>query len=98
MTSVNKIIPAAEDLIAAFSAHVENTGQIELRNDIERADAALAYLCKLHDDFHDKIERFGPKKPAKFLDGHELWIRNRCFGDGQDPNHCGRWFVKVMHL
>jgi hypothetical protein len=98
MISVNNIIPTAENVIAAFSANVVNTGQIELQTDVTRANTTLASLCKLHDDFHYKIERFGPEKPPKFLDGHEFSIRNRCFGDGRDPNHCGRWFVKVSVL
>jgi hypothetical protein len=97
--AVNKIIPTAGSIIAAFAAHGEKTDQVEeLRDDIDRADTALAHLCQLHDDFHDKIERFGPEIPSKYLNGHEFSIRNRCFGDGRDPDNCGRWFVKVSAL
>jgi hypothetical protein len=99
VVAVNKIIPTAGDIIAAFAAHVEKTDQgEELRDDIDRADMALAHLCQLHDNFCDKIERFGPEIPSKYLNGHEFSVRNRCLGDGRDPDNCGRWFVKVSAL
>jgi hypothetical protein len=95
--TVNSIIVTAENAISTFSASSDNDNK-ELGSCLARARGHLAYLRELHNDFHNKIEQFGPKIPAKHLDGHELTIRNRCFGDGRDPKDCGRWFVKVSTL
>jgi hypothetical protein len=97
MVNVNSIIVAAEKTINTFSAKSDKSNKV-LQSGIVRAEGHLAYLRELLSDFHDKIEEFGPEKPAKYLDGHEFTIRNRCFGDGRDPNDCGRWYVKVSTL
>jgi hypothetical protein len=93
MVNVNSMIVAAEKAINAFSAKSDKGTKEE--SSLVRAQGHLTYLHELLDEFHKKIEQFGPKIPDKYLDGHELAIRNRCFGDGRDPNDCGRWFVKV---
>jgi len=95
---VNQIIPTATAIINAFAAHVEKSSDTEPRGVIEQADTLLASLFELRDNFHNKINTFGPKEPHKFLGGHEWSIRQRCFGDGYDSNNCGRWFLKVSTL
>jgi hypothetical protein len=95
--NVNNFIATAEKTISAFSANSDKDDE-ELECCLVVVQGYLAYLHELHKDFHNKIEQFGPEIPAKYLDGHELTIRNRCFGDGRDPNNCGRWFVKVSIL
>jgi len=97
MVRVNEIIPTARKLIHAFSERVDDT-QTELRDNVVRADAALVRIYELHEDFHDKIARFGPEEPAKNLGGHNWLIRQRSFGDGNNPNNCSRWFLKVSPL
>jgi hypothetical protein len=92
--TVNQIIPAAKAAIDAYAEKARDNSP-ELRHNLEQAHRLVATLHQRHDDFHRKIERFGPEKPNKFAGGHEWNIRQRCFGDGLDPHNCGRWFVKV---
>ena len=66
MVNVNSMIPAADKAINAFSANFVE-GDKELESNLVWAQAYLAYLHELHNDFHDKIERFGPKIPAEIF-------------------------------
>jgi hypothetical protein len=97
MVNVNNMIAAADKAINAFSANFVK-GDKELESALVRAQAHLVHLRELHNDFRNKIEQLGPKIPARYFEGHELTVRNRCFGDGRDPNDCGRWFVMVSTL
>jgi hypothetical protein len=95
MTRLNQIIPTATSIINKFAAQADESGDTELRGVVEQADMLLATLFQLRHEFQEKINTFGPEEPQKFLGGHEWTIRRRCFGDGNDPNDCGRWFLKV---
>lgn len=90
---VNKIADAAKVSIDVYAEKARDNP--ELQDNLERAHHLLENLNQKHRDFHKKIDTFGPNKPLKFLDGHEWNIRQRCFGDGSDPNNCSRWFIKV---
>jgi hypothetical protein len=95
--NINEIIPSARHLINSFIENLDPT-LTHLPDNVVQADAFLARLHALHEEFHGKVERFGPPAPHKFLGGHEWSIQQRCFGDGVNPENCGRWFIKVSAL
>lgn len=94
---INQILPIAGHLINSFIENLDPT-LTHLPDNVVQADAVFARLNALYEDFHGKVERFGPPAPHKFLGGHEWSIQQRCFGDGANARNCGRWFTKVSVL
>jgi hypothetical protein len=95
--NINEIIPRARHLINSFIENLDPTPTY-LPDNVVLADAALTRLQVLFENFHNKIETFGPPPPRIFLGGHLWLIQLRCFGDGVNPKNCGRWFIKVSAL
>jgi hypothetical protein len=96
--NVNEIVPSARHLINSFISNLDPTFD-HLPDNVMEANAALARLEILFEDFHNKIEKYGaPPTGRIFVDGHLWLIQLRCFGDGVNPKNCGRWFIKVSVL
>ena len=93
--SVNELIPACERTISTFEAKIGHDNDAIQREILSMARSILGALAEAHTDFHVKVETSGPPKLAKYDDGHEYTVQQRCYGDGRDVANCGRLFVKV---
>ena len=80
----------------AFSALEQaQTVEKDLEDTLLTARSLLDDLCLLNKQFRDGIAAYGPPKPSKEQNGHKYHVIQRCVGDGENLQNCGRWFVKV---
>ena len=84
--AVNQLIPASEDAIHTFEAKLDRDGNVLRKENLPLAYSLLEELIAIHEEFHVKVEAFGPKKLLKFEDDHEYTVQQRCYGDGADPS------------
>src|SRR5215471_15819633 len=85
---VNDLIPACETAIRAFEMKLKCEGNSLLKETLPVAHSLLQELIRVHEEFHVKVEEYGPPKLPKYDDGHEYTVQQRCYGDG-------RLFIKV---
>ena len=92
---VNDLIPACEKAISSCEAKIKRVGDFVMKETLPLAHSLLEELIRMHEEFHQKVDAFGPRKLYKWEDGHEYTVQQRCYGDGVDPANCSRLFVKV---
>ena len=108
---ISQLLPVARKAISAFATKVDRyrdgslniddsacsrTESLEgLEKALHTARALLDDLQSLDTKFKDNLVVYGAPRPLKNQDGHIYNVRQRCYGDGDTLENCGRWFVKV---